>query len=81
MQLPSYLRNAALISIRFRIVIIQIIAWVVYKESPSSRYPYLVGIIILIPTGRFLLPLVMLIIDTMHSPIHWCNIGANVNLI
>ena len=25
--------------------------------------------------------LMVLIIDTMHSPIYWCNIGANVNLI
>jgi len=27
---------------------------------------------ILISTGRFLLPLMMLIIATMHSPIYWC---------
>ena len=80
MQEPSRLGKAALVSIWFRMVIIQIIARVVYKDSPS-RYPYWSDMTILIPTGRFLLPLMMLIIDTMHSPIYWCNIGANINLI
>ena len=81
MQEPSYLGKAALVSIWFRMVIIQIIARVAYKDSPSFRYPYWIDMTILIPTGRFLLPLMMLIIDTMHSPIYWCNIGANINLI
>jgi len=43
-----------------------------------AKYQYLIGMTISIPMAGFFLPLFMLIIATMHSPIYQTNIVLNV---
>ena len=78
-QESSYLGAIVLVSIWLGMVWTQIIAWV-YKVSLTLRYPPTTYISLVLQfwyqAGRFLIPLLMLVaLDTMHSPIYRSNIG------
>ena len=64
-----------------RIVLIQLTIRV-YKDPLISRYPPNINIQsalqCLYPRIGSLIPLMVLIIDSMHSPIHQSNIGSNI---
>ena len=72
MQEPTYLCKIALVSICFGMVFTQIITRV-YKDSLTLTYPLDISIWLVLQFwylwGVSLIPLVMLIIGTMHSPI------------
>ena len=84
MQEPSYLDKIAQVSVWFRMVLAQIWTWI-YKDSLHLDIPtqcqFLTGITIWYPRIGFLIPLLMLIIDTMHSPIYWSNIERKNHVI
>ena len=80
MQEPSYIGKITLVSIWFRMVLALIITWI-YKDSLTLTY-HQISIFdwyykFLNPWVGSLIPLLMLIIDTMHSPIYWSNSGIN----
>ena len=84
MQEPSYLDKIAQVSLRFRMVLAQIITQI-HEDSHTLTYPPNVNIWLVLqiwcPQVGFLIPLLMLIIDTMHSPIYRSNIERNNHLV
>ena len=70
MQEPSYLGRIAEISIWFRMVLTQMVIWI-YTDSLTLTYPPHIK--------DSLIPLLMFIIDTMHSPIFQTETGYNTH--
>jgi hypothetical protein len=80
MQEPWYIGRVTLVSMWFRMVLTQIITRVDKRLSPldiPTKYQYLTGITFWYPGVGSVIPLLMVIIDTMHSPIYWCNTSEN----
>ena len=83
MQEPPYLSKTALICMWFRMVFpnssnLDIQRFSLTLTCPPTKYQYLIGITISIPMACVFIPLLMLIIATMHSPIYQTNIVLNV---
>ena len=80
MRKLSYLGVSTLVSIRFRMVLTQTITRA-YKDSLTLTYPPNINIWLVLqvwyPQVGSSIPLLMLIIDTMHSPIYRSNNGSN----